>query len=125
MKKYINYTLFKFLIIGSINTIVYYILYAFFLYNSFSYTISVFLASTLGMIFSFKSFGTYVFYNTNNRLFFKFIGVYIFLFSSNIIMITLFNLLINNYYTSGLLAALVNAIFSYFLNRNIVFKCSQ
>lgn len=122
MKKYLHHHLLRFLFVGSLNTLVYYALYSFFLYNSFSYVHSVFLASTIGMIFSFKSFGAYVFGNTKNHLIFKFISVYVLLFISNIFLISLFNLLATNYYLSGFLAALVNAILSYLLNKNFVFK---
>lgn len=124
MKKYINHNILRFLIVGSLNTLVYYLLYTFFLYNSFNYIHSVLFASTIGIIFSFKSFGSYVFGNTKSKLIFKFIGVYILLFISNLILIYLFNVLTTNYYLSGFLAALVNAIFSYLLNKNFVFKLS-
>jgi len=121
----LNNQVMRFLIAGVINTIVYYILYSLFLFLEFDYKISVALATILGVLFSFKSFGKYVFYNEDKRLIYKFIGVYIMLFCLNLLLIKLFHMFIENYYIAGFLAIFPCAIASFYLNREFVFKkCS-
>ncbi|WP_443082171.1 GtrA family protein [Sulfurospirillum sp. 1612] len=122
VKYMFNHQVMRFLIVGVMNTIVYYTLYSLFLFLGFDYKISVALATILGVLFNFKSFGKYVFYNDDTRLIFKFIGVYIVLFCLNLLLIKLFHILIENYYIAGFLAIFPCAVASFYLNREFVFK---
>jgi len=112
----------KFIYIGVLNTIVYYILYSFFLFIGLNYEFSVIFATMIGVIFNFKTFSKYVFGNDDNKLFFKFITVYIVLFLVNILFINIFNLFFDNYYISGLIAIFPYSIVSYYLNDKYVFE---
>lgn len=118
----INNKIIKFLITGGINTVFYYILYIVFLYVGLNYTIAAFFSTLLGVLFSFKSFGKYVFLNTDNHLIFRFAAVYIFLFFLNILFIYFFNLIVRNYYLAGFMAIFPYSIFSFYLNKNFVFN---
>ncbi len=112
----------RFLIVGILNTVVYYILYSLFLYFKFDYRMAVAFATIIGVLFNFKSFGKYVFDNNDNSIIYKFIGVYIILFLTNILLINVFYILINNYYIAGFFAIFPYAIVSYYLNKEFVFK---
>jgi putative flippase GtrA len=114
--------IFRFICIGILNTIVYYILYITFLNLNSNYILAVIYATFIGVLFNFKTFGIYVFNNNDKSLLLKFILVYLILFIINICFINLFNLLYNNYYISGFIAILPYSIISYYLNNKYVFK---
>ena len=62
----------RFLIIGTLNTAFAYGLYALFIFVGCHYALAVFLSTVIGICFSFKTLGTFVFDNPDNRLIFKF-----------------------------------------------------
>jgi len=121
----LQYKFVKFLITGSINTIFYYILFSIYIYIGFNYKLAVLLATLFGVFFSFKSFGKYVFENTNRKLIYKFSLVYIILYFINILIINLSNIVIDNYYISGLIATLFCAVLSFVLNNIFVFRRNE
>ena len=112
----------RFLVVGIINTLFYYTLYSFFIFIEVDYKLAVLFATAIGVFFSFKMFGKFVFNNNNNRLFFKFMLIYFILYILNISLINLFNNILNNYYISGLIATLVGAVVSFILNKLFVFQ---
>lgn len=118
----LNRQVVHFVLIGLVNTIVYYTFYSMFLFLQLDYTVSVVFATILGVLFNFKSFGKYVFNNDKNSLIYKFIGVYVILFIVNIIFINFFYVFLNNYYVAGFLAIFPYSVISYYLNKEFVFK---
>ena len=118
MKKQI----FNFLLIGTLNTAFYYLIYATFIYIGLDYKISVFVATLIGVFFSFKTFGKYVFSNSDKKLIYKFVFIYVLLYGLNIFLINNLNRVRDNFYFSGLIAALVVAIFTFTLNKFFVFR---
>ncbi|WP_416385437.1 GtrA family protein [Sulfurimonas sp.] len=114
----------SFILVGIMNTIFYYSIYVLFLYIGLEYSISVLLATILGVLFNFKTFGKYVFKDDDNKLIFRFISVYIVLYIVNITIINIFNYYIQNYYISGFLAIFPTVTLSFILNKKIVFTRS-
>lgn len=112
----------RFIYIGILNTIVYYLIYSILLYLGLNYKFAVIFATIFGVFFNFKTFGKYVFYNRDTTLLLNFIGIYLILFIVNIIFINIFNVIMNNYYSSGLIAIFPYSIVSYYLNNRFVFK---
>jgi putative flippase GtrA len=112
----------KFFLIGFINTIFYYVTYAFFIYIGFSYPLAVFVAAIFGTLFSFKTFGTFVFENTNNKLIFKFTLVIVANYLINISIIYILTKYGYSYYSAGFFATLVVAFNSFFMNKRFVFR---
>jgi len=114
---------FKFIIIGIINTIFYYLLYSIFVFIFNDYIFAVIFANLIGILFSFKTFGKYVFNNEDKKLLYKFLIVYCWNIVLNILLIRLFNEFIdNNLYLSGLFSTAVVAVNSFFLNKYYVFQ---
>jgi putative flippase GtrA len=111
-----------FIVVGSINTLVYYLIYSFFLYIGMDYKLSVLLATILGVFFSFKTLGNFVFLNKSNKLLYKFILVYSVIYLLNVALIKLFYSVVFNYYISGLISVVVCAFVSFFLNKYFVFS---
>jgi len=121
----INRDVHNFLIIGSINTLFYYTLYSLFIYMEIDYKLSVLLATTFGVLFSFYTMSKYVFKNPKKILIFKFIFNYILLYFLNIYIISLsYKYLVKDLYISGFVAVVVVAIVSYFTNKYFIFKKS-
>ncbi len=117
----INKEIIRFVFTGIINTIFYYLLYSLFIYMEFDYKISVLLATGIGVLFSFKTFGKFVFYNEDKRLLIRFVSVYVLLYFVNITIISTLSIYSINLYISGLIATLLCAALSFILNKRYVF----
>jgi putative flippase GtrA len=111
-----------FLIVGVLNSAFGYGIYALFIFAGLHYTLAALLSTILGVLFNFKTFGTFVFKNKRNVLIFKFIGVYSFLYMINISFLKIFNMLQMNMYLAGAILIVPSAILSFILNKKLVFK---
>ena len=113
----------RFLIIGSINTGFAYGLYALFVFMGCHYAVAVFLSTVIGICFSFKTLGTLVFDNPDNRLILKFFSVYAICYFVNVgILKLLTGLGLENLYVAGLISSFLVALVSFFLNKFVVFR---
>lgn len=117
-----NNQIVRFIVIGIINTAFYFMLYSIFIFFKLDYKVAVLLATLLGIVFSFKTLGSFVFKNKDNKLFIKFLLLYVILYFVNIMLINFFNHFVNNYYIAGFLATMINAVLSFGLNKFFVFK---
>lgn len=72
-----NHRIFRFLIVGILNTIFGYAIYAFLLFVNVPYLIALFIATVAGVIFNYFSFGRLVFQSLGGRfVFVKFVIAY-------------------------------------------------
>lgn len=113
--------LFKFLIVGSVNTLFGYSLYALFIFCGLHYSIATLLSTIIGILFNFKTIGKFVFESRDNKLIHKFIAVYIFIYLLNVISLKIFVYYKTNLYLSGALLVLPLALISFYLNHQFVF----
>ncbi|KRE75861.1 GtrA family protein [Paenibacillus sp. Soil750] len=113
----------KFLVVGGINTVFGYSLFALFIYFNFHYAIATLCATVIGIFFNFKTIGSIVFKSKNNNLLFRFFIVYGFVYLLNILLMFLLNSLVNdNHYVSGAMTVFPLAILSFLLNKKYVFN---
>ena len=113
----------KFLLVGVLNTIVGYGLFAFFVYLGFHYTLAVLFSTILGVLFNFKSIGKLVFDSHDNSLIYRFILVYAVIYLLNITGLWIFKINgLANMYINGFLLLAPLAIVSFVLNKKYVFK---
>ncbi|GGI46226.1 hypothetical protein GCM10008018_16060 [Paenibacillus marchantiophytorum] len=112
---------FKFLVIGGINTIFGYSLYALFIFFHLHYAVATLFSTIIGIFFNFKTIGSIVFKNKNNRLLLKFFIVYGIIYFLNITIMYFLNSLLMNQYFTGAITVLPLAILSFFLNKKYVF----
>lgn len=112
----------KFLLVGGINTLFGYSVFALFIYLDFQYFLASFFSTMLSVLFNFKTIGSIVFQNKNNRLFFRFITVYLINYLLSVISLKF--LLMNeiNLYYAGAIITLPLAIVSFILNKVYVFS---
>ena len=114
----------KFIFVGIINTIFGYGLFALLIFMHVFYVWAVLWANIIGVIFSYNTFGKFVF-KKNKNSFVKFITLYIFLYFLNIGIITLAEIFIKNVYISGFLSMLICASASFLFNKYYVFRGSH
>lgn len=110
-----------FLLVGGLNTVFGYSLYALFLYFSLHYTLASLLSTIGGVLFNFKTTGIIVFKNQNNNLLVKFIGVYTITYLLNIGCLKIFASFNANMYTAGAILILPMALIAYVLQKKFVF----
>lgn len=113
----------KFILVGILNTIFGYSLFALFLFLNIHYSLAVFLSTVLGVLFNFKTIGKLVFDSHDNSLIFRFIAVYVLLYFINISCLWFFKISgFENMYINGFVLLIPLALISFVLNRKYVFK---
>jgi|EndMetStandDraft_6_1072998.scaffolds.fasta_scaffold02288_5 putative flippase GtrA len=108
-----------FILVGGINTVFGYSIFAFFIFLKISYYLAFLFAASLGLIFNFMTTGRIVFKNKDFSLFYKFIIISIIMYFLHLILIRIINVHINNFYISGLMTMSVTALIAFYLNKKI------
>ena len=116
--------LFKYLLVGGLNTVFGYFVFAVCLFFGFHYTLAVLIATVLGVLFNFQSYGRLVFHNYSTTLLGRFIFIYTVIYCANILLLLLFERLVFNLYYSGALAIPFIAYLGFNLNKRYVWKKS-
>ena len=116
-----NHRFFRFLVIGGVNTLFGYSIFALLIFIGIHYTIALFVGTVFGVLFNFKTTGLFVFRNKKNRLILKFITVYIVIYLINVLVLSIFNRVGINNYVGGALAILPMAYLAYLLNKYFVY----
>lgn len=112
---------FRFLAVGVVNTGFSYGVYAVLLFFELEYKLANLGALVLGIIFSFNTQGRFVFKNANYNLFFRFLLCWVGVYFFNIYLIGIFIGLSFNSYVSGAFALIPVTLFSYVIQKFIVF----
>jgi putative flippase GtrA len=114
--------LLRFLVVGGINTLFGYGVFALFILLHMNYMLAALLGQVCGVLFNFKTYGTFVFKNKNNRLILRFFGVYLVTYLLNIGLLKVFNLYgVNNLIAGGIILLPVTLI-GFSLNKRFVFR---
>lgn len=111
----------RFLVVGVLNTLFGYALYALFLFMGLHFTVAAFLATIIGILFNFKTTGVLVFKNKDNALVLKFFAVYGVVYCVNILFLAIFDSFSVSAYLAGAILTLPMAILSYLLMKKFVF----
>lgn len=112
----------RFLVIGGINTIFGYIVFATAIYLGLHYSMASLLSIILGILFNFKTSGKIVFKNSSNRLIFQFAFVYLIVYGVHVLSLSILNSFGINNYIGGAILVLPIALLTYILQSKIVFK---
>ncbi len=108
-----------------LNTLFAYAVYTLFLFIGMPYSIALFFATCLGVLFNFQTIGRLVLNQFDRRFFVKFFGLYAGLFYVNLQAIHYLNMELHNPYASGFIAAIPIAMLSFILNKFVVFRKSH
>jgi putative flippase GtrA len=108
--------------VGGLNTAFSYALYASLIWLGLGYFWAATFSTVIGILFNFKTTGTLVFKNRDNRLVVKFFAVYLVTYTINLCGLwVLHSWHVNSYY-SGLIMVVPVAILAYLLMRSFVFR---
>lgn len=110
-----------FFIVGGVNTLFGYSLYALLLYLHLHYALASLLSTIVGVLFNFKTTGVIVFKNHNNCLLLRFIGVYSVTYLLNIGGLKIFSIYNANMYLAGAVLVLPIALLAFILQKKFVF----
>lgn len=113
--------LLKFLLVGALNTVFGYSLFAFFIFLGVHYSLAVLLSTILGILFNFKTIGRLVFGSRNNRLIFRFVATYGVTYLLNVATLKVLDSFRVNMYIAGLLLLVPLALVSFVLQKKYVF----
>ncbi len=112
----------KYILVGGVNTVFGYSIFAFFLFLGFHYSLSALMATILGVLFNFQTYGKLVFKSHSKYLIGRFVLVYVLIYSVNVLLLALFDLFLVNLYIAGAIILLPIAYLGYFLNKRLVWK---
>jgi len=118
-----KFTLFqKYIIIGGVNTLFGYGVFALCLFLGFHYSLSVLIATVLGVLFNFQTYGRVVFESHSSRLIGRFVSVYILIYFINVSLIALLDFFRVDLYIAGVMVLFPTAYLGYLLNKRLVWK---
>lgn len=120
-EKFWSNQIFRFLVIGGVNSIFGYSVYALFTFSGLHYALVALLSQICGILFNFNTTGRIVFYNTKSGLIFRFTGVYAALYVVNVLFLGVFERMNYNMYFAGIILILPMAFLSFLLNKAFVF----
>jgi putative flippase GtrA len=113
---------FRYLVIGGINTVLQYAVFAILILVGGHYILATLLAYTVSILFSFKAQGSITFKNNNNWLFFRFLGSSVLIYLVNIGLLKIFGTFNINSLIAQAILTLPLAFASFVLMRKFVFK---
>jgi len=113
-----------FLLVGGLNTLFGYGIFAVFIYFNFHYSLAAALSTVLGILFNFKTTGSLVFKSKDNKLLIKFVGVYLIAYIINVLFLGILNIYMSNY-LAGAIIILPLSFFSFILMKKFVFTDSS
>lgn len=117
----IDTTLIRYLLIGVINTAVGYSMFALLTYVGLHYAVAVLLSTIIGIFFNFKTFGLFVFGQSNWRLIWRFIAVYGFLYIINVCCIFILMMYVDSVYVASAITLVFITSLGFVLNRSFVY----
>lgn len=112
----------KFVLVGILNTLFGYGIWALLLYIGLHYAVATVLSTILGVLFNFKTTGYLVFKNKDNKLLWKFIQIYILTTVLSILGLKCAKMADINLYYAGLFLTGIMAIISFLMQKYYVFR---
>ncbi len=113
--------LIRFLVVGGLNTVFGFSVYSIFILLHLHYVLAALLGQICGILFNFKTTGTIVFKNKDNRLIFRFFAVYLVTYLITIGLLKLFSIYGVGSLVAGAIIILPIAFLSFLLNKRFVF----
>lgn len=114
----------RFIVVGVLNTAFSYSVYAAMLFVGLTYTLANLVALLVGVLFSFRTQGRWVFHNRDDRLLVRFAACWGLVWLINIGLISVLVRGGLNAYGAGALALVPVTVVSYFLQKLLVFSAS-
>lgn len=116
------YQLIRFLVVGGLNTVFGYSLFAVFTFIGLTYPVAIGLATIGGVLFNFQSIGRLVFDGAPRSRFWRFVGVYCVIYLVNLGGVRLLLSLSANVYVANAITLVPLSLLAFILNRRFVFN---
>jgi putative flippase GtrA len=116
--------LFRFLVVGGLNTLFGYSLFAVLTYLGLKYPLAIGLATIGGVMFNFQSVGRLVFNGAPRSRFWRFVGVYCLIYVLNLGGVRILLGVGTNIYIANALTLIPLSLLAFVLNRRFVFNLS-
>ena len=110
----------KYIFVGGINTFFGYFITITMIYFGLHYSISVFIATIIGIAFNYKTYGKYVFKKTKSN-FLLFLIFYFITYFLNILIIKILSYELD-LYISSFIAIMFSSILGFFFNSRYVYR---
>ncbi len=120
-KNAMKHQLIRFFLVGALNTLFSYCIFAFLIWVGISYPWALFIGSVLGVLFNFKTYGRLVFNSRNNKLIGRFFLVYAIVYLFNYVGLRIFLHVGINNYIGGAILAIPGGLLGFLLNKTFVF----
>jgi putative flippase GtrA len=121
VKRLFQYKLVRFFMVGGINTLFGYGVYALLLWMGLHYTLATLFSTALGIIFNFKTYGVIVFKNKSNALIFRYVVVYGILYAAGNGWIFLLEQLGITPYIAGMIWMAPNALLGFLMSKKFIY----
>ncbi len=118
----INHVFIRYLLVGGLNTVFGYSVFAILIFMGCHYSVALFFATVAGVFFNFKTIGIFVFRKSDRRLIWRFLAVYGVLYPVNVFLVFILLPLLHNVYAANALAVIFNAALGFCLNRRYVYE---
>lgn len=112
----------KFILVGIINTMFGYGVFALLLFIGLHYSLCTILTTIVGILFNFKTTGVLVFNNHDNKLILKYVCMYGIMCLFGIVFLRFAKILGVNLYIAGLVLTCIMPLISFVLQKRWVFK---
>lgn len=116
------FQLFRFLVVGGLNTAFGYSLFAALTYVGVGYPVAIGLATIAGVLFNFQSVGRLVFNGAPRSRFWRFVGMYCVIYLVNLGGVRLLLSLGANVYVANAIMLIPLSLLAFILNRRFVFN---
>lgn len=117
--------LLRFFVVGGLNTAFGFTVYSIFILLHLHYVVAALLGQICGILFNFKTTGTIVFKNKDNRLIFRFFIVYLVTYLITIGLLKIFHIHNIGSIVAGAIIIIPIALLAFFLNKKFVFNRLQ
>jgi len=122
LQKFLTKQFILFVLVGIINTLFAYGVFAFFIFINLHYTLASLLQLILGVLFNFKTTGKVVFNNNDHKLIGRFFAVYILIYGLYLAGLKIFNIFEISNYIAGAILLPPLSLLTFLLQKEFVFK---
>lgn len=125
IKHFLHIRIIRFFLVAGLNTAFGVSVYFILRYSGLHYAVAALLGQIISVLFNFKTYGSLVFKNKNNKLILRFIAVYAVLYLCNVTGIWIFKQIYPENIYMDYIAALILVVpigfLGYILNKNFVY----
>ncbi len=115
----------RFLLVGALNTVFGYSVFAILIVVGVHYAVAALVSTVLGVLFNFKTTGRFVFSTRQNSMLIRFVGVYAISYAVGVLLLRVSVEHSINVLLASAVLLVPMALFSYTLNRLLVFRRAE